>query len=60
MYGCQPRENYRPGPAKQAWGIGCKVNVGFLKNLTIIGKIPTPGDYAPDVWKLQATNGTRY
>ena len=38
--------------AKQDWAIGAVVNVGFLRDLTVIGKVPTPGDYAPDLYVL--------
>lgn len=40
-------------PAKQDWNIGDAVKVGFLTGLTVIAKIPTPGDFAPDAWVLQ-------
>ena len=55
-----PRTNYRPAPAKQAWNVGATVSVGFLKGLVVIEKVPTPGDYAPDAYILQAASGTRY
>ena len=42
--------------SKQVWEIGQQVNVGFLKGLTVLAKIPTPGDYAPDAYIL--TKGT--
>lgn len=38
--------------SQQIWEIGSKVNVGFLKGLEVIAKIPTPGDYAPDAYIL--------
>lgn len=46
--------------SKQKWEVGQKVNVGFLKNLTVIAKIPTPGDYAPDAYKLKSDKGIVY
>lgn len=46
--------------SKQSWEIGQKVNVGFLKNLTVIEKIPTPGDFAPDAYVLQSNKGVKY
>lgn len=55
---------YRPaqhGPAKQDWNIGDAVRVGFLTGLTVVAKISTPGDYAPDAWVLQQrTTGRVY
>jgi len=47
-------------PAKQVWAVGQIVNVGFLKNLTVMERIPTPGDYRPDVWRLIGANGAEY
>ncbi len=38
--------------SKQAWVIGQQVNVGFLKGLTVLAAIATPGDYAPDAYVL--------
>ena len=38
--------------SKQNWNIGQEVKVGFLSGLTIIGKLATPGDYAPDAYVL--------
>ncbi len=38
--------------SKQNWEIGQQVNVGFLKGLTVLAKIMTPGDYAPDAYVL--------
>jgi hypothetical protein len=46
--------------ANQNWTIGSTVNVGFLKGLKVLAKIPTPGDYAPDAYALQASNGNFY
>ena len=44
--------------SKQVWEVGSVVKVGFLK-LVVLGKIPTPGDYAPDAYALQR-NGQFY
>ncbi len=38
--------------SKQTWEIGQQVNVGFLKGLTVLAKVMTPGDYAPDAYVL--------
>lgn len=38
--------------AKQSWQEGDTVNVGFIKGLEVIKKIPTPGDWAPDAYAL--------
>lgn len=47
--------------AKQTWQDGDVVNVGFLKGLEVIKRIPTPGDYAPDAYALwQPSNGNFY
>ncbi|EHP41914.1 hypothetical protein OR16_17002 [Cupriavidus basilensis OR16] len=37
---------------KQSWEVGQQVKVGFLVGLTVIAKIPTPGDFAPDAYVL--------
>lgn len=45
---------------KQDWSAGAAVKVGFLA-LTVIAKIPTPGDFKPDAYVLaSATKGTFY
>lgn len=44
---------------KQLWEVGETVKVGFLK-LRIIQKIPTPGDFAPDAYRLVNADGTRH
>ena len=44
--------------SKQTWEIGQMVSVGFLKGLTVLAKITTPGDYAPDAYIL--TKGTAF
>jgi hypothetical protein len=38
--------------SKQNWEIGEVVKVGLLSGLTVVAKIPTPGDYAPDAYAL--------
>jgi len=39
--------------SKQKWEVGQSVNVGFLRGLTVLAKVPTPGDYAPDAYILR-------
>ena len=41
--------------SKQCWEVGEVVKVGFLR-LRVIGKEPTPGDYAPDAYLLCGLN----
>lgn len=38
--------------SKQSWEVGQSVSVGFLKGLTVIAKVATPGDSAPDAYVL--------
>lgn len=38
--------------SKQVWEVSQQVNVGFLKGLTVIAKVATPGDFAPDAYVL--------
>lgn len=46
--------------SKQDWTQGSKVKVGFL-TLEVVACIPTPGDYAPDAYRLwNPTNGKKY
>lgn len=45
---------------KQVWTVGAEVNVGFIKGLKVVERIPTPGDYAPDCWALQSSGGQWY
>lgn len=42
--------------AKQCWDVGSIVNIGFLKGLTVIEKVATPGDYKPDYYVLTRGN----
>ncbi len=42
--------------AKQCWAVGSIVRVGFLDGLTVVEKVPTPGDFKPDYYVL--TRGT--
>lgn len=37
--------------AKQNWAVGGQVKVGFL-TLTVVAKVATPGDFAPDAYVL--------
>ncbi len=53
-YGNRPRQNYHPAPAKQDWSVGQIVKVGFM-SLSVIAKIPTPGDYKPDSYALESS-----
>jgi hypothetical protein len=48
------------GSAKQTWQVGDAVNVGFLKGLEVVKKIPTPGDYAPDAYALWQPGTDRF
>jgi hypothetical protein len=50
----------KPAAAKQEWQVGEMVNVGFLKNLMVVSKEPTPGDCMPDAYHLVARNGATY
>lgn len=45
--------------AKQDWSVGQIVKVGFVAGLEVIGKVPTPGDYAPDLYVLVQVNTKR-
>ncbi|QBP09350.1 hypothetical protein [Cupriavidus metallidurans] len=38
--------------SKQAWQVGQQVKVGFLSGLTVVAKVATPGDFAPDAYAL--------
>jgi hypothetical protein len=38
---------------RQDWTIGQTVSVGFLRDLTVVEKVLTPGDYAPDAYVLR-------
>ncbi len=46
--------------SSQKWEVGSVVNVGFLGGLTVMAKIPTPGDYAPDAYLLRSAKGAEY
>lgn len=46
--------------SKQQWEVGQVVKVGFLTNLTVVAKVPTPGDYAPDAYILRSAKGAEY
>lgn len=45
--------------AKQIWSVGATVKVGFL-SMTIVAKVGTPGDHAPDVYHLVNAKGAKY
>ena len=44
--------------SKQSWEIGQTVKIGFL-TLVVTAKEPTPGDYAPDAYRLRSQDGVR-
>ena len=46
--------------SSQNWEVGQIVKVGFMSNLTVIAKVPTPGDYAPDAYTLRSAKGVDY
>jgi hypothetical protein len=46
--------------SSQNWEVGQIVKVGFMSNLTVIAKVPTPGDYAPDAYILRSAKGVEY
>lgn len=41
------------------WTIGAKVNIGFMKNLTVMS-VEAIKDFMPDIYTLQASNGKMY
>lgn len=45
---------------KQNWTVGSTVNVGFLRGLRVLARIPTPGNGAPDEYALVNAAGDRY
>ena len=45
--------------SKQDWSEGSTVKVGFM-TLTVKALIPTPGDWLPDKYLLESSNGTQY
>lgn len=46
--------------SKQDWTPGSTVKVGFM-SLEVVECIPTPGDYAPDAYRLwNPKNGNKY
>ena len=46
--------------SKQNWTQGETVKVGFM-TLEVVACIPTPGDYAPDAYRLwNPKNGKKY
>jgi hypothetical protein len=44
--------------SSQVWEIGEWVKVGFM-TLRVTAKIPTPGDYAPDAYRLTNKAGDK-
>ena len=52
-------KNYRV-KAKQSWEIGDMVNVGFVKNLEVVTKVATPGDFKPDLYALWQPSTNRF
>ena len=45
--------------SKQDWKVGSKVNVGFLRGLTVI-RIDAIHDWRPDIYTLQSDKGILY
>jgi hypothetical protein len=45
--------------APQNWTPGAQVRVGFL-SLTVVEKVPTPGNYLPDQYVLTNGRGAWY
>lgn len=43
---------------KQTWEIGNTVKVGFL-TLRVTARVPTPGDHAPDMYRLESLDGSK-
>lgn len=43
---------------KQIWEVGEPVKVGFL-TLIVTAKEPTPGDWAPDAYRLVSRDGQK-
>ena len=48
------------GTAKQAWNEGEIVKAGFVTDLEVIKRIPTPGDYRPDFYVLWQAAKNRF
>ena len=46
--------------AKQNFTPGALVNIGFLRGLRVVAKIPTPGDHAPDAYALRDESNDRW
>lgn len=46
--------------SKQSWELGQTVTVGLVKNLRVIQKVPTPGDWKPDKYILESAKGKLY
>lgn len=41
------------------WDMGAKVNIGFMKNLEVVG-VRAEYDMLPDIYELIAPNGKKY
>ncbi len=44
--------------SKQVWEVGFTVKIGFL-TLRITEKVATPGDWKPDMYRLESLDKTR-
>lgn len=44
----------------QVWEIGEIVQVGFVRGLKVLAKVPTPGNYLPDQYVLGTAQGRIY
>ena len=45
--------------SNQNWEVGQRINVGFLKGLTVI-RVDAIKDYKPDIYTLQSDKGILY
>jgi hypothetical protein len=62
-WGYGARGTSRGPAARQIWQEGETVNVGFVRGLEVVKRIPTPGDYAPDayvIWQPQTNRFYRF
>lgn len=44
----------------QCWQVGEIVQVGFVRGLKVLAKVPTPGNYLPDQYALGSAKGAIY
>lgn len=44
---------------RQTWEVGATVKVGFMA-LVVTEKVPTPGDFMPDMYRLVSRDGSRH